>query len=226
MLVHGAIVPPRTVLEAVDAVLRSVPAPVASDGETPTSPRKGLLGRLGKHRSDAPEPVPAAVDVLEHVPISHMYLPVTEFGNLTTSDAHTLAAAITEAAATWSPATVHFAGGTALDFPGDWSVWAKLDGDVDPVLAIARGMTQCVERLGLFVDRRLFRPMLSLATVTEATTGPYLQAVVDALDAFRGEDWTIDHISLMTKTFVGDKPAPKEFQQIPLGGAMTATTEG
>jgi 2'-5' RNA ligase len=213
MLLHGAIVPPRAVLEAVDEVLRSVPVP-AVDIEPP-SPRKGLLGRLGGRRPDAVEE-PAAPDVVDHVPLSDMYLRVTEFGNLTTSDAHRLADVITEAARGWSPATVHFAGGTALDFPGDWSVWAKLAGDVDPLMAIARGMTRSVEHLGLFVDRRLFRPMLSLATVTEATTGPYLQAVVDALDAFRGEDWTVDEVSLMTQAFDGDRPAPKEFQRIPL----------
>jgi 2'-5' RNA ligase len=214
MLLHGAIVPPRAVLEAVDEVLRSVPVPTAATTET-QAPRKGLLGRLSGRRPEGVEqPTPA--DVVDHVPLVDMYLRVTEFGNLTTSDAHQLARVIAESARDWSPATVHFAGGTALDFPGDWSVWAKLAGDVDPLMAIARGMTQSVEQLGLFVDRRLFRPMLSLATVTEATTGPYLQAVVDALEAFRGEDWTVDHVTLMTQSFDGTRPVPKEFERIPL----------
>jgi 2'-5' RNA ligase len=219
MLLHGAIVPPRAVLEAVVGVLESVPVPAVAVVETPEPSRRGLLGRLGGRRHEDPgEPAPAVPDVLNHVPVEDLYLPVTEFGNLTTSDAHQLAGVITEAARTWSPVTVHFAGGTALDFPGDWSVWAKLAGDLDPLMAIARGMTQSVEQLGLFVDRRLFRPMLSLATVTEATTGPYLQAVVDAFDAFRGEDWTIDHVTLMTQSFDGTRPVPKEFQRIALGG--------
>lgn len=220
MLLHGAIVPPRAELEAVVEVLQSVPAPEAPS-EAPTEPsRRGLLGRLGAgRRHEDPVEEPAAPDVLNHVPVGDMYLPVTEFGNLTTSDAHELAGVITEAAAGWSSATVHFAGGTALDFPGDWSVWAKLGGDLDPLMEVARGMTQCVEQLGLFVDRRLFRPMLSLATVTESTTGPYLQDVVDALDAFRGEDWTVDHVTLMTLSFDGSRPAPKEFLRIPLGGS-------
>jgi 2'-5' RNA ligase len=214
MILHGAIVPPRTVLEAVVEVLTSVPVP--AEAATPP-PRQGFLGRLGGRRPEAPESRAPARDVLDHVPLTDMYLPVTEFGNLTTSDAHKLASVLTEAAGAWAPVTVCFAGGAALDFPGDWSVWAKLEGEVEPLMAIARGITQSVERLGYFVDRRLFRPMLSLGTVTEATTGPYLQAVVDALDAFRGEDWVVDHLSLMMLTFDGDRPAPKVFQQIPLG---------
>jgi 2'-5' RNA ligase len=153
--------------------------------------------------------------MLEHVPVARMSLPITGFGNLTTSDAHRLGDVVSSAASGWPAPTVRFAGGTALDFPGDWSVWAKLDGDLDAVGAIARGVTQSVESLGYFVDRRQFRPMLSVATVTPATTGPYLQAIVDALDAFRGEEWTVA-ISLTKETFVEGRPELTEFQRIPL----------
>jgi 2'-5' RNA ligase len=214
VLVHGAIVPPRPVLEAVAAVVRSVPAPAVD--HQPSSP-KGILGRLGRHRGDEEDsPVAAGAAVLDHVPLDLMHFPVTGFGNMTTSDAYRLAEAITEAGADWAAPTVRFAGGTALDFPGDWSVWAKLEGDVGALAAIARGVTQSVERLGFFVDRRVFRPMLSVATVTEATTGPYLQAVVDALDAFQGEEWTVDHVTLTKDVFASGSTETQEFQRIPL----------
>jgi hypothetical protein len=209
MLLNGAIVPPRTACEAVDEVVRSVPVPVPVDA--PQLPGKRRLGR----RKDETTPAPAAA-MLEHVPIGDMRLPITGFGNLTTTDAHRVADEIRTAAAAWAAPTVLFAGGTALDFPGDWSVWAKLDGDVDALAAVARGVVQTVERLGFFVDRRAYRPMLSVATVTPATTGPYLQSVVDALDAFRGEDWTAD-IALTRETFVGGQTELTEFQRIPLG---------
>jgi 2'-5' RNA ligase len=212
MLVHGVIAPPRTVLEAVAAVVQSVPGPVEFD----VAPAKGLFARRGRRNADVEEAPAAAPAVLDHVAIGSMQLPITGFGNLTTSDAYRLAEAVTEAAAEWTAPTVRFAGGTALDFPGDWSVWAKLDGDVDSLMAIARGVTQSVERLGFFVDRRAFRPMLSVATVTEATTGPYLEAVVGALEAFRGDEWTVDHITLTKDGFVDGRPATQEFQRIPL----------
>lgn len=214
MLVHGAIIPPLAVREALDAVVRSVPVPVPVEAVASPQPR-GILGRLGRHRDDAADVAAEAPVMLEHPPVNRMVFPITGFGNLTTNDSHRLVDALRSAAAGWTAPSVRFAGGTALDFPGDWSVWAKLDGDLDAVGAIARGVTQSVESLGFFVDRRQFRPMLSVATVTPATTGPYLQAVVDALEAFRGEEWTIA-ISLTTEAFVEGRPEVREFQRIPL----------
>lgn len=212
MLVHGAIVPPRTALEAVAEVVRSVSEHV--EVESGLRP-KGVLGRFGRRRDDAEAQV-AAPAMLEHVPLNRMSLPITGFGNLTTNDANRLGAVIAEAAADWTAPAVRFAGGTALDFPGDWSVWARLDGDLDALMAAARGVTQSVERLGFFVDRRAFRPMMSVATVTPATVGPFLQQVVDALEAFRGEEWTAD-LTLTKETFVDGRPEVAEFLRIPLG---------
>jgi 2'-5' RNA ligase len=210
MLVHGAIVPPRAVLDAVDAVVRSVPIPVGPPPEAAGA--KGLRGRFGRHRADVGT-TPDAPVMLEHVPVQRMTLPITGFGNLTTRDVHRVTEEIRLAAEAWRLPTVRFAGGAALEFPGDWSVWAKLVGDLDDLSAIARSVPQAVERLGFFVDRRKFRPMLSVATVTPATTGPFLQDVVDALDAFRGEEWVAE-VSLLKETFVGTKPELVEFERI------------
>lgn len=211
MLVHGAIVPPRAALEAVDAVVRSIRAPVEPAPE-PVAP-KGIRGRFGRHRADVEPEVEPPLAMLEHVPVADMKLPVTAFGNLTTHDVHRLTEELTLAAASWRPQHVCFAGGTALDFPGDWSVWAKVEGDLDSLSAMARSVPQAVERLGFFLDRRKFRPMLSVATVTTATTGPFLQEVVDALDAFRGDAWPVE-LSLLKETFVGGRPEMVEFERI------------
>ena len=209
MLVHGAIVPPRAVRAAVDAVVRSVSEPGAQAAEPAP---KGLLGRLGKHRAD-PAEVTAGPVMLEHVPVDDMRLPITGLGNLTTHDAHRVVDVIKEEAEAWSPVSVRFAGGTALDFPGDWSVWARLEGDVDGLMAMARSVPQGVERLGFFVDRRMFRPMLSVATVTRRTTGPFLQEVVDALEAFRGEEWPVE-VTLLKESFVDGRTEFTEFERI------------
>jgi 2'-5' RNA ligase len=216
MLVHGAIVPPRSVLEAVAAVVRSVPEPSEPGEPGPTPQPKGLRGRVGRHRAAHAEAAVEAPSMLEHIPVERMHLPITGFGNVTTNDAHRLVEAVREAAAGWTAPVVRFAGGTALDFPGDWSVWAKLEGDVEELMTVTRGVPQSVERLGYFVDRRQFRPMLSVATVTPATTGPFLEELVGALDAFRGEEWTAE-ISLTKETFVGGRPETTELERIQLG---------
>lgn len=174
--------------------------------------KRGLLRR--KHVAIAADVPPALVDV----PVNLLKLPITEFGNMTRSDAQRLAAGIAEAAAGWAVPTVWFAGGGALEFPGDRSVWARLDGDLDALAAIARGVTGCVEKLGFFVDRRLFRPMLSVATVTESTVGPDLDAVVGALQAFRGQSWRVQEIQLTTDVFSDSGEAElRVFEQIPVG---------
>jgi 2'-5' RNA ligase len=214
MLVHGAIIPPRSVLEAVAAVVRSVPEPAE---QQPAAQSKGLLGRLGRHRAGQDEPAVVATEpMLEHVPVERLNMPITGFGNLTSSDAHRLVGVLREAAAGWVVPVVRFAGGAALDFPGDWSVWAKVEGDVDELMTVTRAVPQSVERLGFFLDRRQFRPMLSVATVTPATTGPFLEEVVGALDAFRGDEWAPE-ISLTTETFVNGRPETTEFERIALG---------
>jgi RNA 2',3'-cyclic 3'-phosphodiesterase len=215
MLVHGAIIPPRSVLAAVADVVRSVREPVVQAEPEEAPQAKGLLGKLGRRRAEDPVP-PVSQPMLEHVALEQMRLPITGFGNLTTNDVNRLVEAVKEAAAGWSPPVVRFAGGTALDFPGDWSVWAKLEGDVEELMAVGRGVPQSVERLGFFVDRRQFRPMLSLATVTPATTGPFLEQLVGALDAFRGDEWTAE-ISLTKETFVDGRPVMSELERIPLG---------
>jgi 2'-5' RNA ligase len=213
MLVHGAILPPRAALEAVTEVVHAVPVPYE---EPPAAAPKGLFSRLGRGKVETATETAAPPAMLEFPPIGRIQLLVTEFGNLTTNDARGLADEIAGALEDFAAPTVRFAGGTALDFPGDWSVWAKLAGDVDELAAIARQVTSGVERLGLFVDRRLFRPMVPIATVTTATTGPYLQAVVDALEAFEGEEWEVA-LSLTKETFVGATTAWTEFQRVPFG---------
>ena len=145
-----------------------------------------------------------------------MNLPITGFGNVTPADARRLAEVISAAAATWARPTVCFTGGTALETPGDRSVWVGLEGDVAALMSVARGVTQSVEPLGFFVDRRKFRPSMAVATVTEHTTTPYLQSVLDALDAFRGEPWTVEYVLLTRRSFDAGVPMPEEVARIPI----------
>jgi 2'-5' RNA ligase len=193
MRLFAAILPPRAVVDELREVVLSVGAPRAAEHRA----KRGLLGRLGSR--DNAEEAPAGSDELDVPAVETMYLPITGFGNVALGDSVQLANALRAEAATWQSPTLHFAGGAALEFPGDESVWAKLAGDLDALTVIGRGVPQIVQRLGFFVDRRQFRPWLSVGTITDRTTAPYLERVVEKLEKYRGRSWTVESVSLMKR---------------------------
>ena len=213
MQLDSVFIPPRGVCEAVSAAVRAVPEPRPVAVEPA---RSGVLGRLFGRREDVSEHAPH-VPALEHVPVDHLHLPITGFGNLTPHDGIALAEILSVEAAGWPTPTVHLAGGTALEFTGDRAVWARLDGEVDDLVQIARAVPVTVAQLGYFVDRRIFRPMLAVAAVTETTTGPYLEAVVEALQGFESEEWTVDHLALTTVSYDAGTPVRRLVHRIQLG---------
>lgn len=206
MLVHGAFVPPRDALEELSKVVRAGRREPAPEPE----PKRGLFGRRAEVA-----PAPPAPPVFIDVPVAALRLPITAFGNLTSGDARRLADELTATFAGWQRPTVWFGGGGALEWPGDRMVWARLEGEVAELTGVSRGVTTCVERLGLFVDRRVFRPMLAVAEVTASTTGPDLEAVVGALEEFRGQSWEVDAV-VLTVDPSGDGNV-QEHERIPIG---------
>jgi 2'-5' RNA ligase len=159
---------------------------------------------------------------LELVPVHELHVPVASFGNVTLGDAVALGNALTSEAAHWAPLELRFAGGTALEWPGDDSVWAKLDGDIEQLAVMASTVSLVVKRLGFFVDRRTFRTWLGVGHITSSTTSESLQRLVDSLEAYRGPAWTLREICL----FRG-RPSPLDkertdlevYKRIPLDGS-------
>jgi len=214
-----AIVPPAGVCEAVADVVRNADATVDAPAPVPAS-RGSLLRRRRKGDDGAPSQPSARAAVtdrqLDHVPPNAMQLPITSFGNVTVTDAKRLGQALRGALAPLAAPTLHLAGSAALEFPGDLSVWAQVQGDLEDLRLVPPQITRIVEPLGFFVDRRQFRTMLSVATITDTTSIEVLQGVVDALDAFRGEPWTVGHVSLMRRRLDRDSPSSEEIERIPL----------
>jgi RNA 2',3'-cyclic 3'-phosphodiesterase len=136
---------------------------------------------------------------LDPVPVSDMYIPVTNFGNVTLADGRALQDELRREAATWAAPKLAFGGGTALEWRGDQSVWAKLEGDLDQLQQIGRNVPTVVQRLGFFVDRRQFRPWLAVGTITDHTTAPYLERLVGALEGFRGQTWQLEHVCVVRR---------------------------
>ena len=212
MLLHAVIVPPPDVLVAVSQVLLSIDS-VAAAAPPPQPASRFLRRRVvtpPEPESNTPD------DELDLIPPTAMNLPITGFGNVTAGDAARLADTLNDAAAEWACPTVWLAGGGALEFPDDRCVWAKLDGDIDALLTIGRGVVDSVASRGFFVDRRRFRPWLAVATITEATTAPYLERVLAALDEFRGEPWTIESVSVTKPSFDPALGEWREAYRIPL----------
>jgi len=201
MRVFAAIVPPPAVLDEVFTLVDSVQVVPESQPQQ----RRGLLGRLaskGQPRGEqaAGEPVAPAPPQLDVTSRELAHLPVSGFGNVTLADSRRLAAALRTAVASWPRPQLHFSGATALEWPGDEAVWAKLGGDVDGLMTVARGVPMVVQRLGFFVDRRQFRPWMAVGTINAGTTAPYLEQLVAALTAHRGSGWVLDHVSLMRRS--------------------------
>ena len=112
----------------------------------------------------------AGTEELDLLGIEEMRIPVTSFGHVSQRDALQLVNTLGGDAARWPCPELRFAGSAALEWPGDENVWARLDGDVEGVLTIGRGVPPAVKRLGFLVDRRAFRPWMPVAAITDHTT--------------------------------------------------------
>jgi RNA 2',3'-cyclic 3'-phosphodiesterase len=156
---------------------------------------------------------------LAAVPAADLRIPVTGFGNVSQGDAVQLVSTLRREAAAWPRPELRFAGSAALEWPGDDSVWARLDGDVDGVLTIGRGVPPAVKRLGFLVDRRAFRPWMSVGTITDYTTAPYLERLVAALDEYKRPLWTLSTLAVMRKVPLDETGLVDEvvLEEIPIG---------
>ncbi len=222
MRLIAAIVPPRHVLEELENVVRSAgDAPSGSRSKSAegrhSGTRRSILDRLVSVGNKAASGT-LVNDQLDTVEVDRMTIPITFLGSLTLGDSVKLADALREEAARWSPPELHFSGGAALEFTGDESVWAKLDGEVEKLVTIGRGVPRAVQKLQLFVDRRQFRPWLAVGTITDKTTAPYLEELVARLDRFSGRSWVQETITLL-KTVPQESDHPYEVvEELTLGG--------
>jgi 2'-5' RNA ligase len=156
---------------------------------------------------------------LDLVSTEEMYLPVTSFGNVSHSDAQQLVATLARAASSWPRPDLRFSGSAALEWPGDRNVWARLDGDVDGLLTVGRGVPPTVQRLGFLVDRRVFRPWMAVGSINDDTTAPFLEKVVERLGDFKGTMWTMSALTVMRKVPTDDRGGIEDVvhEEIPLG---------
>ena len=155
--------------------------------------------RVREELADLVSSVAPGTPELEPVAVQDMRIPVTNFGNVALNDTVKLLDTLREAARSWPCPTLTCSGSAALEYEGDRSVWSKLDGDLDELLEVGRGVPKVVQPLGFLVDRRKFRPWLAVGSITEATTLPYLEKLTAALDGFRSSEWTLETLTVFRK---------------------------
>ena len=154
---------------------------------------------------------------LEPAALREMRIPVTAFGNVSLQDADMLLSTLREVALRWSRPTIRFHGSAALEWEGDKCVWAKIDGDVPELLTVGRGVPLAIQRLGFLVDRRKFRPLIAVGSITDATGLPYLEKLTGALDAFQGSAWTLATLTVFKQVPVDEKGIDEVvLEEIPL----------
>jgi 2'-5' RNA ligase len=225
MHLFAALVLPRDVLDLVTQLAAGVkPEPAATRPD-----QTGLSGRhlasagkrFGRRRDHESAPAAPTGPLLDLVPPVQMHLPLAKFGHLALVEATRLTDTMEVEAASWASPRLHLHGGVALEPKGDNSVWVGLEGDLDALNAIARGVNDVAQGLQLFVDRRVFRPAVRLGTINDRTTEAHLEELLAALEAFESLAWWQTSVSLLIPADFGpDRPPYRVHRSIKLGPAV------
>jgi 2'-5' RNA ligase len=220
VFLFAAIVPPREVLDEVWSVAETTAAEAPTTATAPGGRRKTTRRRLfgGKPpaESEPPEPVIALAPVLD------VSLAMAKFGNLALNDANRLADGLREAATEWSSPRLRFGGYSTLESENDPSVWVELEGDLDELHTIIRGVHEIAKGLRLFVDRRVFQPRVRLGGVMPHATEAELEALLAKLARFETSAWWQTELSLLTLVDQGpEMPNFRSFADIDLGPHVT-----
>jgi 2'-5' RNA ligase len=219
----AALVPPAPELDRARVVVAGV-GPVAAEptADAPAEAKHRAGGRRWfRRRPPVEEPEEPDEPMLTLVPTSAMNSTLAKFGNLSTADAIALADALTNRAQEWASPRLRLEGGFALQPDQRTSVFTGITGDLDEVRELIRGVAHVSQGLHMFVDRRIFRPEIQLATANQRTTPAYLDAVLAELETFESNQWWQSTLSLLVPTEDGPGPVPvKTFREIPLGPAV------
>ncbi len=171
-------------------------------------------------------PRPAVQEVADHLlgipggprelrPPDDVLLPIARFGNTTQADADRLVATLSEASGEWvAPTELSLAGGQVVETPSERTLEVQTAGDLDRLAALANDVKEAAEMRRFLLDRRDFRPFLTLATARVGTDDGF-DAAAAALDSFQGQGWPVTQVSMRKQTY-GRGGASEEIAAIPL----------
>jgi len=107
-----------------------------------------------------------------------------------------LAEAAAPAVAATPPLTLRLAGGGRFgSLRRPQVAWAGLEGDVEPLVALAGRLSAVARKLRLEVEERPFRPHLTLGRWRPRA--PADGSLTDRLAEYRGPDWPVTEVRLL-----------------------------
>jgi 2'-5' RNA ligase len=111
--------------------------------------------------------------------------------------------------------TLRLAGTGRFGSPRRPSVaWAGVDGDVEPLAALARRLARAARGLGLEVERRPFRAHLTLGRWRPRAAAD--GALLDRLAGYRGPPWPVRQVELL-ESRLGPDPTYTRVAGWPVG---------
>lgn len=147
---------------------------------------------------------------------------VADLGNIVADDARALAGAVgRQFARTASPVLR----ATGIEVSARGSVALTLGGDVDALREMARAVGLAAERINLYVDRRMFRPAVVVASVGEQRPGSRVVATLEAIEPPATGDWSISELVLVRTRWGASGAALEVFERVPIGTGSGATSD-
>ena len=154
----------------------------------------------------------ASGDPLRWIPPERWHLTLVFLGEVDDARVDRLAAALVPVAAARPPLALSLRGSGA--FPG--VLWIGLAGDVDGLGGLARATRRAVRSAGVAVERRAYRPHLTVAR-SRQPAALELRDARDRLGPYAGPAFTVDALRLI-RSYPGPQPRYEEVASWPLGG--------
>ena len=212
----AALVPPPTILSALATAAAARPVTAAVD-DSWWRRRRGARTQAGL--ATDPAHLGAGPFVVEEG-----NLMIVRLGNVVPADGRRIAAALTQKCREIAPLVLRLGEVVALEPIGHDGIGLKVEaaGGEGALLELHRAVVSAAEEVGVFCDRRAFRPVLEVVGVTERTTEAQAQAVIDALAACPSMTWHVDAISLRRQVDTGPGGSVG-IEEVPLAGSTAST---
>jgi 2'-5' RNA ligase len=95
-------------------------------------------------------------------------------------------------------------------------LWVGVHGEMSALQKLTRSVGGDLRRARLPVDRKPFRPHLTLARCGERLTVEQVHADLAVLDGYQGPDWTLTHLHLV-RSSPGPSPEHHTVARVPVG---------
>jgi 2'-5' RNA ligase len=108
-------------------------------------------------------------------------------------------------------------GGGTFRGRGGAVLWAGTSGDVDRLSRVARAVKRELRQERFTLERRPYRPHLTIARPGHRLAPELVAADATALAGYEGPDWPVDHIHLV-RSHLGPSPRHVRVASFRLGG--------